>query len=92
MKDWVARGLPLWRKRSSLEAPIYLIRGAALPALAACVAAALHEITVAALFLAIAGLLLVTAKFSRGHDGRKMPGSNLRMLSRVTTRVATLAS
>ena len=91
MKDWVARGLPLWRKRSSLEAPIYLIRGAALPALAACVAATMHEITAAALFLAIAGLLLVTAKFSRGHDGRKMPGSNLRMLSRVTTRVATLA-
>jgi rhodanese-related sulfurtransferase len=92
MKDWVARGLPLWRKKSSLETPIYLIRGAALPALAACVAATMHEITAAALFLAIAGLLLVTAKFSRGHDGRKMPGSNLRMLSRVTTRVATLPS
>jgi rhodanese-related sulfurtransferase len=62
MKDWVARGLPLWRKRSSLEVPIYLIRGAALPALAACVAAVLHEITVSALFLAIAGLLLLTAR------------------------------
>jgi len=71
MKDWVARGLPLWRKRSSLEAPIYLIRGAALPALAACVAAVLHEITVSALFLAIAGLLLLTAKFSSETRGKK---------------------
>jgi len=34
------------------------------------VAAVLHEITVSALFLAIAGLLLVTAKFSRGHEAQ----------------------
>ncbi len=77
MKDWVARGLPLWRKRSSLEAPIYLIRGAALPALAACVAAVLHEITVSALFLAIAGLLLLTAKFSSETRGKKSAGLEL---------------
>src|SRR5713101_5488435 len=77
MKDWVARGLPLWRKRSSLEAPIYLIRVAALPALAACVAAVLHEITVSALFLAIAGLLLLTAKFSSEIRGKKSAGLEL---------------
>ena len=91
MKDWVARGLPL-RKTSSFTAESYLIGGAALSALATCVAAALHNITVAALFLAIAGLMLLKAKFSREHEESKMPGSNLRMLSRVTTRVATAVS
>jgi rhodanese-related sulfurtransferase len=92
MKDWVARGLPLRRKTSSLRAQSYLTGGAALSALATCVAAALHNITVAALFLAVAGLMLLKAKFSREHENSKMPGSNLRMLSRVTTRVATAVS
>jgi hypothetical protein len=93
MKDWVARGLPLRRKTSSLRgAQTYLIAGAVLPALAACVAAALHNITVAALFLAIAGLMLLKAKFFREHEDSEMPGSNLRMLSRMTTRVATAVS
>jgi rhodanese-related sulfurtransferase len=92
MKDWVARRLPLQRKTSSFTAQSYLIGGAALSALATCVAAALHNITVAALFLAIAGLMLLKAKFSREHEESKMRGSNLRMLSRMTTRVATAVS
>jgi rhodanese-related sulfurtransferase len=92
MKDWVARGLPLRGKRFSFSAQSYLIRGAALSALATCVAATLHNVTVSALFLAIAGLMLVKAKFFRVHEGSKTPGSNLRMLSSVTTRVATAVS
>jgi rhodanese-related sulfurtransferase len=92
MKDWVARGLPLRRKTPSLTVQSYLIGGAALSALATCVAAALHNITVAALFLAIAGLMLLKAKFSREQEDSKMPGSNLRMLSTVTTRVAPAVS
>jgi len=92
MKDWVARGLPLRRKTSSFRAQNYLISGAALSALATCVAAALHNITVAALFLAIAGLMLLKAKLYREHEHGKLPGSNLRLLSRVTPRVATAVS
>jgi rhodanese-related sulfurtransferase len=92
MKDWVARGLPLRRETSSLGAQSYLIGGAALSAFATCVAGALHNITVAALFLAIAGLMLLKAKFSREHEGSKMPGSSLRMLSRMATGVATPVS
>ena len=92
MKDWLARGFPVRGKRFSFSAQSYLIGGAALSALATCVAATLHNITVAALFLVIAGLMLLKAKFSREHEGSKMPGSNLRMLSRVTTRVATAVS
>jgi hypothetical protein len=48
-----------------------------LPALAACVAAVLHEITVSALFLAIVGLLLLTAKFSSETRGKKSAGLEL---------------
>jgi rhodanese-related sulfurtransferase len=61
MKDWVDRGLPVHRKKFSLRTPANLSAGSALPVIAAVVAVALHEIVVAALLAAIAGLLLVKA-------------------------------
>lgn len=70
MKDWMARGLPVRRKRFSAKARAYL-RISALPVIAAAAAAALHELVVAALLLAIAGVLLVNLKFSRGKLGRQ---------------------
>ena len=84
MRDWVARGFPVRRETSCFRAQSYLIGGAALSALATCVAAALHNITVASLFLAIAGLMLLKAKFSREYELSKMPGSNLRVATAVS--------
>lgn len=64
MKDWMARGFPVRRKRFRAKARAYL-RTAALPVMAAIAAAALNEPIVATLLLAIAGVLLLTPKFSR---------------------------
>ena len=61
MKDWVALGFPVQRKTFSLKIPANLRGGAALPVMAACVAVVLHEIIVATLLTAIAGLLLLKA-------------------------------
>ena len=74
MKDWVARGLPVRRKRISLGVPAYVNTGAALPVMAACVALALHEIMVAALLAGIAGLLLLKENFLSRIGGRKSGG------------------
>ena len=70
MKDWIARGLPIRRKRFSAKARANL-RGLALPMMAAVAAAALHERIVATLFLAIAGVLLLTPRFSSGKRVRQ---------------------
>ena len=75
MKDWIARGLPVRRKRTSLGVPAYLNTGAALPVTAACVALALHEITVAALLSGISGLLLLKANFLSRTRERESGGT-----------------
>jgi rhodanese-related sulfurtransferase len=71
MKDWVARGFPVRRKRFSLKIPANLIAGAVLPVMAACVAVVLHEIIVAALLAAIVGLLFFKVNFLSRTRGRK---------------------
>lgn len=65
MKDWMDRGFPVRRKRFSVKDRAYL-RTSALPVMAAAAAAALNEPIAATLLLAIAGVLLLTPKFSRG--------------------------
>ena len=70
MKDWMARGFPVRRKRFSTKARPYL-RTSALPVMAAVAAAALNEPIVAALLLAIAAVLLFTPKSSRGKRVRQ---------------------
>jgi hypothetical protein len=70
MKDWMARGLPIRRKRFSAKARVNL-RAAALPAIAAVAAAALYEPIPATLLLGIAGILLLTPKSSRGKRVRQ---------------------
>ena len=59
MKDWVARGFPLQRKRSSISSAADFIPRAALPVMGAGVALVLREFTAAALLLAIAGVLIL---------------------------------
>lgn len=58
MKDWVARGLPVYRHRVPPKVRAYSAR-AALSVMAAAAAAAFHEVMVAALLLAIAGILFL---------------------------------
>lgn len=77
MKDWVARGFPVRRKRFSPKIPASLSAGAALPVMAACVAVVLHEILVAALLAAIAGLLVLKANFLLRTRRRKSAGLEL---------------
>ncbi|PYK70103.1 MAG: hypothetical protein DME44_12460 [Verrucomicrobia bacterium] len=57
MKDWVARGFPLQRKRFSSSSAADFIARAALPVMGAGVAVALREFTAAALLFAIAVVL-----------------------------------
>jgi len=59
MKDWVARGFPLQRKRFSISSAADFIPRAALPLMGAGVALLLREFTAAALLLAIAGVLIL---------------------------------
>ena len=82
MKDWVARGFPVRPKRPSLGVSASLKAGATLPAMAAGVAIALHEITVAALLVAIAGLLLLKANFLSRICGPEKADSNFVTLSK----------
>lgn len=63
MKDWMARGFPVRRKRFSAKARAYL-RTSALPLIGAAAAAALNELVVATLLLAIAAISLLTPKSS----------------------------
>ena len=70
MKDWMARGFPVRRKRFSAKARAYLSTSA-LPVMAAVAAAAVHEPIVATLLLAIAGVLLLTPKSSSGKRVRQ---------------------
>jgi len=74
MKDWVARGFPVRRTRFSLRVPAPLTAGVALPVMATCTAIALHEIMVATLLAAIAGLLLLKANFLSPTRRRKGAG------------------
>jgi rhodanese-related sulfurtransferase len=57
MKDWVARGFPLQRKRFSIGSAADFIARAALPVMGAGVAVVLREFTAAALLFAIAVVL-----------------------------------
>ena len=59
MKDWLARGFPLQRKRSSISSAADFIPRAALPLMGAGVGLVLREFTAAALLLAIAGVLIL---------------------------------
>jgi hypothetical protein len=70
MKDWIARGLPVRRKKFSASGRDY-VRASALPVIGAAAAAALHEFIVATLLLAIAGVLLLTLKFPKGKRARQ---------------------
>jgi rhodanese-related sulfurtransferase len=70
MKDWMARGCPVRRKRFSADARAYL-RTAALPVIGAAAAAALNEPIAATLLLAIAAVLLLAPKCSRGKRVRQ---------------------
>src|SRR5256885_13793370 len=58
MKDWVARGFPLQRKRFSIGSAADFIPRAALPLMGAGVALVLREVTAAGLLLAIVGVLI----------------------------------
>ena len=71
MKDWIARGLPVRRKRLSTRNRPHL-RTLGLPVIAAATAAALHEFIVATLLLAIAGVLLLTLKSPKGKPVRQI--------------------
>ena len=64
MKDWVARGFPLQRKRSSISSAADFIARAALPVMGAGVAVALREFIAAALLFAIAAVLNLRPNFS----------------------------
>src|SRR5881396_4125516 len=57
MKDWVAQGFPLQRKKSSISRAQVFIATAALPIMGAGVAVALREFIAAALLFAIAAVL-----------------------------------
>jgi len=57
MKDWLARGFPLQRKRPSMSRAADFIARAALPVMGAGVAVVLREFTAAALLFAIAVVL-----------------------------------
>jgi len=59
MKDWLARGFPLQRKRFSSSRAADFIARAALPVMGAGVALVLREFTAAALLFAIAGVLIL---------------------------------
>lgn len=80
MKEWIARGLPVERKRISAKVRRALARAtlarATLAALAAVAAFALHEAKLASLFLAMAVVLLLGAKTVR--QGRDRPRTRLR--------------
>jgi len=64
MKDWVARGFPLQRKRFSIGRAQVFIATAALPMMGAGVAVVLREFMVAALLFAIAAVLNLRPNFS----------------------------
>jgi rhodanese-related sulfurtransferase len=64
MKDWVARGFPLQRKRSSISRAQVFIATAALPIMGAGVAVALREFMAAALLFAIAAVPNLRPNFS----------------------------
>jgi rhodanese-related sulfurtransferase len=70
MKDWVARGLPVYGHRVPPKVRAYSAR-AALSVMAAAAAAAFHEVMVAALLLAIAGILLLKVKSSGAKTKRE---------------------
>ena len=74
MKDWVARGFPVQRKRFSTRSAADFIANAALPMMGAGVASARHEFTAAALLLAIAGVLLLKPNFSPPRRRRNSAG------------------
>jgi rhodanese-related sulfurtransferase len=92
MKDWVARGFPVWRKTFSVRIPTSLIAGAGLLLIAAGVAVAVHESMVATLLATIAGSLLLTASFLSRTGEAKSAGLKLARIIKGPRIHATLAS
>jgi len=92
MKDWVARGFPVWRERFSPRIPTSLIAGAGLLLIAAGVAVALHQVIVATFFATIAGLLLFEANFLARTGWWKRAGLELARMIKGPRIHATLAS
>src|SRR5213596_2133202 len=88
MKDWVA---PVRQKRIAANVRAYLAR-VALSVIAATAAAALHELKLAALFLAIAGVLLLKVKFSQRRRMRQSAGLGPKHVKKDFGRPNTPAS
>ena len=88
MKDWVA---PVRQKRIAANARAYLAR-VALSVTAAAAAAALHDLKLAALFLAIAGVLLLKVKFSQRRGVRQSAGLGPKQVMKDFGRPNTPAS
>ena len=91
MKDWVARGFPVRQKRIAANVRAYLAR-VALSVMAAAAAAALHDLRLAALFLAIAGLLFLKVKFSQRRRVRQSAGLGRKHVMKDFGRPNTPAS
>src|SRR5438552_10037916 len=88
MKDWVA---PVRQKRIAANVRAYRAR-VALSVMAAAAAAALHDLKRAALFLAIAGVLLVKMKFSQRRQVRQSAGLGPKHVTKDFGRPNTPAS
>src|SRR5216110_753106 len=88
MKDWVA---PVRQKRIAANVRAYLAR-VALSVMAAAAAAALHDLKLAALFLAIAGVLLLKVKFSQRRRMRQSAGLGPKHVMKDFGRPSTPAS
>lgn len=84
MEHWIARGLPVRRKRFSANIWAHL-RTLALPMIAAVTATLLHEFIVATLLLAIAGVLLMTLKSPRGKRVRQTSRIGRKHVNRTFT-------
>ena len=91
MKDWVARGFSVRQKRIAANVRAYLAR-VALSVMAAAAAAALHDLKLAALFLAIAGVLLLKVKFSQRRRMRQSAGLRPKHVKKDFGRPNTPAS
>ncbi len=91
MKDWVARGFPVRQKRIAANVRAYRSR-VALSVMAAAAAAALHDLKLAALFLAIAGVLLLKVKFSQRRGVRQSAGLGPKQVMKDFGRPNTPAS
>jgi len=73
MKDWIARGLPVWRREFGGKLRAYVAR-AIFVIMAAVAAALLHQVVVSGLLLTIAVVLVIGAAISgRGRRPKHQP-------------------